>query len=76
MGLKNARPVRSYLSIMHMTLRARLRFVASHRSRMISGIKARGMVTAYACPYISSSLYMDEQFFVLPRSRRRRATIP
>lgn len=52
-----------------MTPRARPRFVAPRRSRMISGIKAR-MVTAYACPYISSSLYMDEQFFVLPHSRR------
>jgi len=71
-GLKSVRPTRSRSSITHMTLHARPRFccVVSHCSRMISGIKARGMVTAYACPYISSSLYMDEQFFVLPRSRR------
>jgi len=39
-------------------------------SRMISGIKARAVVTAYARPYILSSLYMGEQFFVLSRSRQ------
>lgn len=59
-GLNSAGPTRSRSS-------ATLWCVAS---RMISGIKARGVVIAYATPYTSSSLYTGEQSFVLPRSRR------